>query len=94
MHTNREEGATTNRINGLVNRTMDLMADFETLAKEIEGKNEQLRTKCRYEQLLKTLISKDLQFFALTSGDNKVNAQDTYLKSIGFTDKEIKHFRS
>ena len=88
-----EESKTARKISSLVDRTMDLMSDFEALAKEIDGKEAQLRTKARYELLLKTLINKDLQFFALTAGAEKVAAQDRYLKSIGFTDKEIAHFR-
>ena len=88
-----EESITFRKVSSLVDRTMDLMSDFEALAKEIDGKEAQFRTKAMYELLLKTLINKDLQFFALTAGAEKIAAQDRYLKSIGFTDKKIAHFR-
>ena len=76
----------------LIDRMMDLMSDFETLVRGTEGKDAEIRAKERYEHLLKALIEKDLQFFALTAGDDKVGAQDRYLRAVGFTQEEIDRY--
>ena len=86
-----EDGA---KAGSLIDRMMDLMSDFETLVKETESKEFEVETKNRYEHLLKALIEKDLQFFALTAGDDKVGAQDRYLRAVGFTQEEIAYFRN
>lgn len=81
------------KANGLIDRMMDLMSDFEAFVRENEGKDKDAEAKKRYEYLLQVLIAKDLQFFALTAGDNKIAAQDNYLKAAGFTEDEIAYFR-
>lgn len=89
-----EKSGSSKKIQSLVDRTLNLLSEFEDLSKELEGKEAALRTKSRYEHLLKVLIEKDLQFFALTAGNDKEKAQNRYLKAIGFSDVEIEYFRS
>lgn len=88
------KGEEENYFDSLINRTIDLMGEFERVSKSFKGKEKDIRTKARYETLLRTLIKKDLQFFVLTAGNGKAQeAQDKYLKSIGFTDVEITYLR-